>query len=468
MAVTPLLLLAHERWIAPRVGTRSAPEREPDARDDGHPVLIAGFGGFGSMVGRMLRANGVGATVLDVDSDRVDLLRALGFRVYYGDATRHDLLRTAGAERARLLVLAVDSPARTLELVATARRHFPHLTILARAFDWDDAYELLNAGVTHVYRESADTSLRLGADALRLLGFRAHQAQRAVQRFQRHDDAAMRDLAERRREGEAVYLRATRQRIEQLEEVLQSDLAERAVDADSGWDPESLREEVLRTAPAPPPRSAPRRRPAAAPPPDPAARGTAIAWTLRTRARRRLPRRARGRPADAPAAAHRAAARPRRRRPGRARPPPPARLRGAAAHRPRAAAARARRPHLSTAEVVHEAFLDLLPPGRVDWQSRAHFFAVASRAMRNVLVDHAARRGTAKRGAGARPLPLDDLLAEQVAAAERPLDDLIALEAALTRLEALDPRKARVVECRFFGGMSLEETAEALGSSPAT
>jgi voltage-gated potassium channel Kch len=204
------------------------------------------------MGGRMLRANGVGATVLDVDSDRVDLLRALGFRVYYGDATRHDLLRTAGAERARLLVLAVDSPARTLELVATARRHFPHLTILARAFDWDDAYELLNAGVTHVYRESADTSLRLGADALRLLGFRAHQAQRAVQRFQRHDDAAMRDLAERRREGEAVYLRATRQRIEQLEEVLQSDLAERAVDADSGWDPESLREEVLRTAPGAP------------------------------------------------------------------------------------------------------------------------------------------------------------------------------------------------------------------------
>jgi RNA polymerase sigma-70 factor, ECF subfamily len=123
---------------------------------------------------------------------------------------------------------------------------------------------------------------------------------------------------------------------------------------------------------------------------------------------------------------------------------------------------------LCTAEVVHEAFLDLLPPGRVDWQSRAHFFAVASRAMRNVLVDYAVRRGTVKRGAGARALPLDDLLAEQVAAAERPLDDLIALNDALARLEALDQRRARVVECRFFGGMSLDETAEALGSSPAT
>ena len=123
---------------------------------------------------------------------------------------------------------------------------------------------------------------------------------------------------------------------------------------------------------------------------------------------------------------------------------------------------------LSTAELVHEAFLELVPPGRVDWQSRAHFFGVASRAMRNVLVDHAERRDAAKRGGGVRPLPLDELLAEQVAAAERPLDDLLALEEALARLEALDPRKARVVECRFYGGMSLEETATALGSSPAT
>jgi len=123
---------------------------------------------------------------------------------------------------------------------------------------------------------------------------------------------------------------------------------------------------------------------------------------------------------------------------------------------------------LSTSEVVHEAFLELVPLERVDWQSRAHFFAVASRAMRNVLVDHAVRRGTAKRGGGARTQRLDELLEEQVPAAERPLDDLIAIDDALRRLEQQDPRKARVVECRFFGGMSLDETAEALGISPAT
>jgi RNA polymerase sigma factor (TIGR02999 family) len=119
---------------------------------------------------------------------------------------------------------------------------------------------------------------------------------------------------------------------------------------------------------------------------------------------------------------------------------------------------------LAPTDLVHEAYLKLLPVERVDWNSRAHFFAIASRAMRNVLVDHAVRRGAAKRGAGATLLALDDT----DAAIEQPLDDLIALGEALDRLEQLDARQARVVECRFFGGLSLDETAEALHTSPAT
>src|SRR5262245_17375184 len=97
---------------------------------------------------------------------------------------------------------------------------------------------------------------------------------------------------------------------------------------------------------------------------------------------------------------------------------------------------------LSTADLVHEAYLELAPFDRVDWQSRAHFYAVASRAMRNVLVDHAERRGAAKRGGGARAASLDDLLDAQLPAIERPLDDLIAINDALARLEAIDARKA--------------------------
>jgi RNA polymerase sigma factor (TIGR02999 family) len=123
---------------------------------------------------------------------------------------------------------------------------------------------------------------------------------------------------------------------------------------------------------------------------------------------------------------------------------------------------------LSATEVVHEAFVKLMPLERVDWQNRAHFFAIASRAMRNVLIDHAVRRGAGKRGGGQAALPLDELVAEQAAAAEQPLEDLIELARALERLEQIDARQARVVECRFFGGLNLEETAEALAISPAT
>ncbi len=243
MSITPLLLLFNDRVLLPRVGTRTATELEPDVVDEASPVLIAGFGSFGSTIGRLLRASGVPATVLDVDSDRVDLLRRMGLAVYYGDATRHDLLHTAGAARARLLIIALDSPERTLELVRTVRQHFPQLTIMARAFDWQDAHGLLEAGVTHVYRDTLDTSLRLGADALRLLGVRAYRAHRAAQRFLKHDEESMRELTDRRSDR-AVYLSAVRQRIEDLERMFEADRAEPALDRDAGWDAESLRDEA--------------------------------------------------------------------------------------------------------------------------------------------------------------------------------------------------------------------------------
>jgi CPA2 family monovalent cation:H+ antiporter-2/glutathione-regulated potassium-efflux system protein KefB len=242
MAVTPLLLLLLERVLLPRVGTRQAADRESDVVDHASPVLIAGFGSFGSTIGRLLRASGVPTTVLDVDSDRVDLLRRMGLTVYYGDATRHDLLHTAGAAHARLLVIALDSPERTLELVHTVRRHFPQLTIMAGAFDWQDAHDLFDAGVTHVSRDTLDTSLRLGADALRLLGFRAYRAHRAAQRFLTHDEESVRELTGRRADR-SVYVSAARQRIEDLERMFEADRAEPGLDRDSGWDAESLREE---------------------------------------------------------------------------------------------------------------------------------------------------------------------------------------------------------------------------------
>lgn len=120
---------------------------------------------------------------------------------------------------------------------------------------------------------------------------------------------------------------------------------------------------------------------------------------------------------------------------------------------------------LTPTDLVHEAFLELMPAGQVDWKDRAHFFAIASRAMRNVLADHAERRSALKRGGGGSAVTLDE---SGTAARQSPLDDLIAVSDALKKLEALDPRQARVVECRFFGGLSIDETAAALDIAPAT
>ena len=181
MTATPVLMLFNEKLLQPRVGTRESSARESDKMDEQSRVIIAGFGSFGGIVGRLLRAKGVSATVLDLDSDRVDLLRKLGLEVFYGDASRSDLLHAAGAGQAKLLVLAIDSVEKSLEMVEIAKKHFPHLTILARAQSRGEAYQLLEAGVEHVFRDKLDSSLKLGVAALRMLGFRAHQAHRAAQ-----------------------------------------------------------------------------------------------------------------------------------------------------------------------------------------------------------------------------------------------------------------------------------------------
>ncbi|MCU0230078.1 MAG: NAD-binding protein, partial [Acidobacteria bacterium] len=249
MAASPLLVALGEKVIVPRLQRAPASTREADPVHEQHPVLVAGFGRFGQIVARLLRAHGVGTTVLEIDADRIDLLRRFSQRAHYGDASRVELLRAAGADQARLLVLAIDDPAKRLEIARAARRHFPHLRILARAEDMLDAYDLLDAGVTDIYRETLDSSLRAGADALRGLGMRAYAAQRAARAFLRHDEQSVRELAAARRGDEAAYVSAARERIADLERLMRQDLEPGAHERDAGWDAESLRAEFRRGAP---------------------------------------------------------------------------------------------------------------------------------------------------------------------------------------------------------------------------
>lgn len=233
MAITPLLWLLNERWLLPRVGTRAEEERSEAAFEEKNAVIIAGFGHFGNTIGRFLRANGVHATYLDVDSDRVDLLRRMGFKVYYGDASRQDLLKAAGAEEAKLLIVAIDSAEKRLEMIETVKKHFPHLRMLVRSRNRDDAYDLMNAGMLHVYRETIDTALRVGSDALSMLGYRKYTAHRAAQMFFRYDERAMKELAAIKDPDE--YLDTIRSNIEELEQLIRKDFMDAKLDADTGW-----------------------------------------------------------------------------------------------------------------------------------------------------------------------------------------------------------------------------------------
>jgi len=244
MALTPLLLVFWDRVVRPHFGTTERPPREPDVVDRESAVIIAGFAVFGSIVGRFLVANRVPTTVLDVDSDQVDALRRLGLEVYYGDASRLDLLRAAGAERARLLILAIGDRERTLEIVRAVQQHFPNLTILARAHSRQEAFDLLDAGVEHVYRESVDTSLRMGVDVLRLLGEHPYEAHRAAQLFRRHDERALRTLAPLRRQDQGLFQSASKQSIQDLESLLADEVKPRALPRDGAWDTTEMRAEV--------------------------------------------------------------------------------------------------------------------------------------------------------------------------------------------------------------------------------
>lgn len=244
MALTPLIMLLYEKVIQPYF-TRSeiSAEREADEINEKNPVIIAGFGRFGSMTGRFLRANGVNATILDLDSDRVDALHNLGIKVYYGDASRYDLLVAAGAKDAKMLIIATDHPEQTRDIVKMAQRYFPHLQLLVRAENNEDTFELMDLGVLHIYRETVDTSLRVGVDALRMLGSRAYRTERAARTFFRQDEQTLKGLSALR-DDKKQYINSMKERIEEMEKLISSDRAKTWLDEGQGWDPETLRDEI--------------------------------------------------------------------------------------------------------------------------------------------------------------------------------------------------------------------------------
>ncbi len=248
MTITPLLLVLNEKVIDPRFGVKEKPEdREADQIEIKHPVIIAGFGHFGSTIGRFLRANGVEATILDNDSDRVEFLRKMGFKAYYGDATRVDLLNSAGAAEAKIMIAAIDSPEANMHLVTTVKKHFPELKLMVRAKSRIDAYDFIDMGITDIYRESLHTSVKMAEDVLTNLGHRSYTAVRQGQKFLQYDEEAMIRMAELRHDQKQYILQA-RENFRMQEELLSQDLRQNLSENDHAWDSEEIREGLAKNS----------------------------------------------------------------------------------------------------------------------------------------------------------------------------------------------------------------------------
>ena len=232
MALTPIFFSLLEAMVLPRFGTPERPKREEDTPEQQGPVLVAGFGRFGNIAGRFLMANGIKPTVLDHDSDQVDLLRRLGIKAYYGDVTRLELLEAAGAKDAQVLIVALDDQDRSLQLAEQARKHFPQLRIVMRARDRDHAYALLSAGFEDVYHEMTGSAIEAGVAAMRALGFRRHRSFKAARSFYHYEKNSLKELSQHAHD-ETEHLTRARQSVMNLEELLKDLSKGRAAAADT-------------------------------------------------------------------------------------------------------------------------------------------------------------------------------------------------------------------------------------------
>ncbi|ASO06928.1 monovalent cation:proton antiporter-2 (CPA2) family protein [Arenibacter algicola] len=240
MTLTPILGIINERLILPRVGTKKAETRQVDHIAKTHKVILVGFGHFGSTVGRFLRSYGIEATILDNDSNRVDLLRKMGFEVYYGDATRMDLLESAGIAEAKILISAIDNSDNVIHLTKMVKEKYPNVKLMLRAKNRYDAYDLLNMGVEDVYRESLETSVKMAGDALNHLGFRKYTIYRQAQKFIQYDEEGLRRMADKTKTKEEYIFKA-KEEIKQQEKQLEEDLKRGIIEFDNHWDSEQMR-----------------------------------------------------------------------------------------------------------------------------------------------------------------------------------------------------------------------------------
>ncbi len=222
MIATPILFAGSERLLIPRLQpkreTRPADRIEPEDI----PVIICGFGRMGQIIGRVLSVQRIAYTALDADAKRIETVRRFGQKIYFGDPTRLDLLRSAGAERAKILIIALDDREAILTLAAMARREFPHLTVIARAHDRNHAHRLMDLGITEIVRETYFSALRLSELTLDRLGIGVATARQTVAMFRAYDEKLLQE-SHAYADDERRMIQTTEQAAAELADLLEAD-----------------------------------------------------------------------------------------------------------------------------------------------------------------------------------------------------------------------------------------------------
>ncbi len=243
MLLTPLLFIAFDKLIAPRFAESQS--AEADEIDEKGTVIIAGHGRFGGIINRILKSSGYETVVLDYQSEQLEMLRAFGVKVFFGDATRPDLLHAAGIEEAKMLVIAIDEKEHITELVRYVRQHYPHVYLVVRAIDRPHVYELWAAGARDIIRETFDSALRAGRSALEALGLHPYDAERQIRGFVINDREQMRELAglfdpDIPIHQNPAYIERTKYYVDRYRDVMLGNSAAFGSRLDRGWVPPTI------------------------------------------------------------------------------------------------------------------------------------------------------------------------------------------------------------------------------------
>ncbi len=244
MALSPLLLIFNDKLVSPILARWQNKLEYDEIEEEENPIILAGFGRFGLVIGRILLANGFKVTIIDRNPNNVETLRKYGFKLYFGDITRPQVLEKAGIKNARMLILSMAEHDEAIKVAETVRKKYPQVKILARAKDLFHSFEYFKLDIKNVKHEMFDSASELGQQALVELGFSNYEAYRITRTFKHHEEHVTEELYKHWKEDQGKFIQESRRFAEQVSETLQAEKNYSIHEADCAWDVESIKEEI--------------------------------------------------------------------------------------------------------------------------------------------------------------------------------------------------------------------------------